>query len=72
MTLLVGSTTRELGAMPKPHCIIAPIAACRHIRLSPRARVPVSTGMASSFAGERAAHPGSYLRSLYPPLLIGR
>jgi hypothetical protein len=25
VTLLVGSTTRELGAMPKVHCIIAPL-----------------------------------------------
>src|SRR5271156_1177557 len=29
ITLLVGNTTRELGAMPKLHCIIAPIQTCR-------------------------------------------
>src|SRR5882757_6705370 len=28
-TLLVGSTTSELGAIPKLHCIIAPIQTCR-------------------------------------------
>src|ERR1700733_14288304 len=29
ITLLVGSTTSELGANPKLHCIIAPIQTCR-------------------------------------------
>jgi hypothetical protein len=27
-TMLVGSTTRELGAIPKVHCIIAPMHTC--------------------------------------------
>jgi hypothetical protein len=30
-TLLVGSTTSELGAMPKEHCMLAPIQTCKGI-----------------------------------------
>src|ERR1700733_7161707 len=29
ITLLTGNTTSELGAMPKLHCIIAPMQTCR-------------------------------------------
>ena len=35
-TLFAGSTTRELGATPKLHCIIAPIQTCIGILASPR------------------------------------